>query len=122
MPHFVECDHHLLSLDRGLGQVTGFVSNPVQNRYVADAENARDRAKTHVAHGVKQQRQRLHLRRFAARRRHCEIAAARAAVITLKTSCDAVQSVVARAAAFAANIAHGGLHFLVPPMVYNEYG
>jgi len=122
MPHLVERHHHLIGLDGGLWQVAGFVANPVEDRDIADAEKTGDGAKTHVAHGIKQQRQGFHRRRLATRRRHREIAPARAAVITLKTAYNAVQPVVARAAALAANIAHGGLHSLLPPMVCNEYG
>jgi hypothetical protein len=76
MPHLVERDHDLTGGDGGLGKLARLGANPVENRDVADAKNTGDGAKAHVAHGVEQQRQGLHRRRLAARRRLCEIAAA----------------------------------------------
>ena len=52
-----------------------FVADPVQNRDITDAEDARNGAKTDVAHCI-EHRQRLHRRRLATRRRHGEIATA----------------------------------------------
>lgn len=108
MPHLVERDDHLLGFDRRLGQIAGFIADPVEDRDIADAEKARDGAKTHVAHRVKQQRQRLHRRRLATRRRHREIAPAGATAIALHLAHDAILYIVARATALAANLRHGG--------------
>jgi hypothetical protein len=107
MPHLVERYDHLLGLDFGLRQLAGFVADPGENGDVADAEEARDRTKAHVAHGVEQHRQRLHRGRLAARRRHREIASARVTEITLHPAHNTVLPVVARATSLAVNIAHG---------------
>src|ERR1700691_1293358 len=84
-----------------------FVADPVQNRHVADAENARDGAKADVALGVEKQGQRLHRRRLATRRRHGEIATTREAKIALKASDNSILHMIRRAAALATNLAHG---------------
>jgi hypothetical protein len=65
-PHLVESDDNHFSLGRWLGKLARFVADPVQNGHVADAENARDGAKAHVAHGVEKQGQILHMIRSAA--------------------------------------------------------
>ena len=122
MPHLVERYDHLLGLDRRLRQLAGFIADPGENGDVADAEEAGDRTKTHVAHGVEQQRQSFHRGRLAARGRHCEIASTGVTEITLRPAHNAVFPVVARAASLAANIAHGGILSLLPPMSYVEYG
>jgi hypothetical protein len=109
MPHLVERDHHHFARDRGLGNLAGFIAHPVENRDIADAENTRDGAKTHVAHGVEKQGQRLHRRRLAARRRHGEIATARTAKIALNVAHNSIFHLVRGATALAANLVHGGL-------------
>src|SRR6185437_13994385 len=86
MPHLVERDDHHVSLGRRFGKFARFVADPVQHRYVADAEKTSDGAKTDVAHGAEKQGQRLHRRRLPARRRHGEIVAAEKASIALKAS------------------------------------
>jgi len=109
MPHLVEGDHDLLSGDGGFGKLAGLGSDPVENRDIADAENASDGAKTHVAHRIKQQRQSLHLGRFAARGRWREIAPARLAMIALHLAHNPVLHIIRSAAALATNLRHGGL-------------
>jgi hypothetical protein len=109
MPHLVERDNHLFGRARRRRQISGLIADPGENGDVADAEQAGDRTKTHVAHRVKQQRQSFHRRRLAARGRHGEIAPAGATEIALHPAHNAVFPVVACAAALAANIAHGGV-------------
>ncbi len=122
MPHLVERDDDLTGVSGRLGKIAGLGANPVQNRDVADPENAGDGAKTHVAHGVKQHRQRLHRRRLAARRRLREIASARLAVIALHLAHNTILYMIRRAAALAANVRHGGLLFLLPPITCHANG
>src|SRR5271156_6603170 len=107
VPHLVESDDNHFSLGRGLWKLARFVADPVQNRDVADAENARDGAKADVAHGVEKQGQRLHRRRLATRRRHGEIATAREAKIALKATHNSILHMIRSAAALATNLAHG---------------
>ena len=122
MPHLVERDHHLLGLDRGLGKFAGFVADPVENRDIADTEKTRDGAKTYVAHGVEKQGQRLHRRRLATRRRHGEIAAARAAMIALNTAHNSIFHMVRSTAALATNLVHGGPLLPSPPRACYQNG
>ena len=122
MPHLVESEHDLIGGDGGLGKLTGFGANPVQNRDIADPENTSDGAKAHVAHGVEQQRQGLHRRRLAPRRRRREITTAGQAAIALQPAHHSILYVIPRAAALAANVRHGGLIFLVPPTACNGNG
>src|SRR6185437_13523712 len=107
MPHLVERDDHHVSLGRRFGKFARFVADPVQHRYVADAEKTSDGAKTDVAHGVEKQGQRLHRRRLSARRRHGEIVAAEKASIALKASNITILHIIRGTAAFATNLAHG---------------
>lgn len=107
MPHLVERHDHQSALGFGVGQFARFVADPFEHRDVGDPEQAGDRAKTHISHGVEQCRQRLHRRRLAVRRRHGEIATARPAVVALVASNDPVLLEVTRAAALAANLGHG---------------
>jgi hypothetical protein len=88
--------------------LTSFVADPVQNRDIADAENACDGAETHVAHGVEKQRQRFHSRRLSARRRHREIATTRTAKIALQVAHNTISYMVGGATPLAANLLHGG--------------
>jgi hypothetical protein len=108
MPHLVERHDHLLAFDFGRRQLARFVSDPAEHGHVGNSEQTGDRTKTHIAHGVKQRRQRFHRRWLAARRRHGEIASAGVAMIALKSADNAVLPEVLRAAALAANLRHGG--------------
>jgi hypothetical protein len=106
MPHLVEHQDHLRACDFGSWRFASFVADPIENRNITDAEQTGDGAKTHVAHGVEQQRQGLHGGRFAARRRHGEVAAATAAVVALMATDDPVLFEVPRATALAADGGH----------------
>ena len=108
MPHLVDRDDDLLRSDGGIGEFARFVANPVQDGDVADPENPRYRAETHVAHRVEQRSQRLHRRGFAARRRHCEIATARAALVALKAADNAILHMIRVPTTLAADTRHGG--------------
>lgn len=107
MPHLVEHQDHLLAFDFRLGQLARFATNPFEHRHVGDAEQAGDRAKAHVSHGIEQRRQRLHRRRPAARRRHGEVASAVVAVVALMAANDPVLLEVRRATALADDVGHG---------------
>jgi hypothetical protein len=122
MPHLVDRHDHMLDLARRLRQIAGLVADPVKDGDIADAEKAGDRAKAYVAHGVEQQRQGFHRRRLAAWRRHREVASAGTTVIALHPPHDAILHIVARAAALAANIRHGGPLSFLPPSAYVGYG
>jgi hypothetical protein len=102
--------------------LTSFVANPVQNRDIADAENARDGAETHVAHGVEKQRQRFHRRRLSARRRHREITTTRTAKIALLAAHNSIFYMAGGATPLAANLVHGGSLFRSPPGACHQYG
>jgi hypothetical protein len=56
MPHLVKRDDDRLRPHGRLGKLTGFVPNPVEHGNIADAENAADAAKTHIAHRIQHQR------------------------------------------------------------------
>ena len=90
MPHLVERDHDLIGADGWLGKLARFSTDPVQDGDVADAENAGNAAKAHVAHGVEQQHQSLHLWRLASGRRRGEIASARLASVALHLAHDSI--------------------------------
>ena len=107
MPHLVERDNNSLGRHRRFGQPAGFVTNPLEDRDIADPENARDAAKAHIAHCVKHQRQSLHGRRLAARRRVREIAAAGLALVALQISNRSSLDVIRPLTALADNLAHG---------------
>jgi hypothetical protein len=109
MPHLVERDHDLIGCAARLGNLAGFVMNPVQDGDVADAEDAGNAAKAHVAHSVEQHRQSLHLRWFASRRCPGEIASAGLASVALHLAHDTILPIIDRTAALAADIRHGGL-------------
>jgi len=76
MTHLVERYDHDVGFGCWLRKSARRVTHPVENRHIADTENARDGAKADVAHGVQKQGQRLHRRRLATWRRHGKIAAA----------------------------------------------
>jgi hypothetical protein len=84
MPHLVERNNDGLGRHDRFGQPAGFGTNPLEDRDIADPEKASDAAKAHIAHGIKHQRQSLHGRRLAARRRVREIAAAGLALVALQ--------------------------------------
>src|SRR5580658_4871952 len=107
MPHLVERDDNHFSLGRWFRKLARFVTDPVQNRDITEAEDARNGAKTDVAHSVEKQGQRLHRRRLATRRRHGEIATAREAKIALKATHNSILYMIRSAAALATNLAHG---------------
>ena len=122
MPHLVERDDDLAGAGGRLGESARLGANPIQDRDIADAENAGDGAKAHIAHGVKQHRQRLHRGRFAARRRAGEIASAGLAQKTLRPAYNSVPYMITRAAALAANPCHGSLVFPLKPDDCHENG
>ena len=107
MPHLVERDHDGLGRHGRFGQLAGLVTNPLEDRDIADPEKASDAAKAHIAHGIKHQRQSLHSRRLAARRRVREIAAAGLALVALQISNPAPLDVLCPLTALADNLAHG---------------
>jgi hypothetical protein len=107
MPHLVERDNDSLGRHGRFGQPAGFVTNPLEDRDIADPEKASDAAKAHIAHGIKHQRQSLHSRRLAARRRVGEIAAAGLALVALQISNPAPLDVIRPLTALADNPAHG---------------
>src|ERR1700748_3536280 len=102
-------DNNSLGRHRRFGQPAGFITNPLEDRDIADPENARDAAKAHIAHCVKHQRQSLHGRRLAARRRVREIAAAGLALVALQISNRSPLDVIRPVTALADNLAHGSL-------------
>jgi len=146
MPHLVERNHTLIGAaggrrrfprgpiaaatpssrwvrkSRRVGKLAGFATNPVQDGNIADAENAGNAAKAHVAHGIEQQRQSLHPRWLASGRRRSEIASTRLASIALHVAHDTILHIIARTAALAADIRHGGLAFPLPPTTCQPYG
>jgi hypothetical protein len=107
MPHLVERDNDGLGRHGRFGQPAGFVTNPLENRDIADPEKASDAAKAHIAHGIKHQRQSLHSRRLAARRRVREIAAAGLTLVALQISNRSPLDVIRPLTALADNPAHG---------------
>ena len=107
MRHLVERDHDGLGRHRRFGPPAGFVTNPLEDRDIADPEKASDAAKAHIAHGIKHQRQSLHCRRLAARRRVREIASAGLALVALQISNRSPLDVIRRLTALADNPAHG---------------
>jgi hypothetical protein len=107
MPHLVERDNDGLGRHGRFGQPAGFVPNPLEDRDIADPETASDAAKAHIAHGIKHQRQGLHGRRLAARRRVREIAAAGLALVALQISNRSPLDVIRPLTALADNPAHG---------------
>jgi hypothetical protein len=107
MPHLVERDNNGLGRHRRFGQPAGFVPNPLENRDIADPEKTRDAAETHIAHGIKHQRQSLHGRWLAAWRRVCEIAAAGLALVALQIANRSPLDVIRPLTALADNPAHG---------------
>ena len=109
MPHLIERDNDGLGRHGRFGQPAGFVTNPLKNRDIADPEKARDAAKAHIAHGIKHQRQSLHSRRLAARRRVREIAAAGLALVALQIANRSPLDVIRPVTALADNPAHGSL-------------
>src|SRR5271169_4490284 len=90
MTHLVERDDNDVGFGRWLRKFARCVTHPVENRHIADAENARDRTKTDVAHCIQKQGQRLHRRRLATWRRHGAIAAAREASIALDAAHNSI--------------------------------
>jgi hypothetical protein len=107
MPHLVERDNDGLGRHRRFGQPAGFVTNPLEDRDITDPEKASDAAKAHIAHGIKHQRQSLHCRRLAARRRIREIASAGLALVALQISNRSSLDVIRPLTALADNLAHG---------------
>ena len=107
MPHLVERDNDGLAGHFRFGQPAGLVTNPLEDRDIADPEKASDAAKAHIAHGIKHQRQSLHSRRLAARRRVREIAAAGLALVALQISNRSPLDVIRPLTALADNPAHG---------------
>jgi hypothetical protein len=109
MPHLVERNNDGLSRHGRFGQPAGFGTNPLEDRDITDPEKASDAAKAHIAHGIKHQRQSLHGRRLAARRRVREIAAAGLALIALQIANRSPLDVIRPLTALADNLAHGSL-------------
>ena len=109
MPDLVKRDDNPLGRHGRLGKLTGFIPNPVQHGNIADPENAGDAAETHVAHRIQQQRQRLHLRRLAPRRRIRETAPAGPAFIALQIPNDPALDVIRSLTAFADDRGQGSL-------------
>ena len=103
-------------------EVCALVTDPVENRDITDAEDARDGAKTDVAHCVEKHGQRLHRWRLATRRRHSEIAAARKATIALNATHNPILPMIRSAAALATNLAHGGPLSHSPPRACHQNG
>jgi hypothetical protein len=122
MTHLVERDDNDVGFGRWLRKFARCVTHPVENRHIADAENARDRTKTDVAHCIQKQGQRLHRRRLATWRRHGEIAAAREASIALDAAHNSIFYMIPSAAALAANLAHGGPLSRSPPRACHQNG
>jgi hypothetical protein len=114
MPDLVERENDGLGRHGRFGQPAGFVANPLEDRDIADPEKAGDAAKAHIAHGIKHQRQSLHGRRLAARRRVREIAAAGFALIALQIANRSPLDVIRPVTAFADNLAHGSLLYGKP--------
>ena len=106
MPHLVERDNDGLSRHGRFGQPSGFVTNPLEDRDIADPEQASDAAKAHIAHGIKHQRQSLHFRRLATRRRVREIASAGLALVALQIANRSPLDVIRPLTALADNPAH----------------
>jgi hypothetical protein len=107
MPHLIEGDNDGLGRHGWFGQPAGFVTNPLEYRDIADPEKAGDAAKAHIAHGIKHQRQSLHCRRLAARRRVREIVSAGLALVALQISNRSPFDVIRPLTALADNPAHG---------------
>jgi len=57
MAHFVERDDHDVGFGRWFRKFARRITHPVQNRHIADAENARDGAKADVPDGIWKQGQ-----------------------------------------------------------------
>jgi hypothetical protein len=112
MPHLVEAENHRFAGYFRLGEFGCFALDPVVNAHMGYAQNAGDHAVAHVSHAIQKEGKRLHLRWFSARRRHGEIAAARAAAVTLHLPHNTALNEVGRATALAANFRHSGL--LIP--------
>jgi hypothetical protein len=106
MPHLVERDNDGLSRHGRFGQSSGFVTNPLEDRDIADPEKASDAAKAHIAHGIKHQRQSLHFRRLATRRRVREIASAGLALVALQIANRSPLDVIRPVTTLADNPAH----------------
>ena len=53
MPYLVERDNDSLGRHGRFGQPAGLVTNPLEDRDIADPEKASDAAKAHIAHGIK---------------------------------------------------------------------
>jgi hypothetical protein len=109
MPHLVERDYDGLGRHRRFGQPAGFVPNTLEDRDITDPEKASDAAKAHIAHGIKHQRQSLHGRRLATRRRVREIASAGLALVALQIANPSPLDVIRPVTALADNLAHGSL-------------
>ena len=107
MPHLVACDDHRSPRRGRVGKAPRRIANPIEYRYVTEAEDAGDPAKAHVAHAVQHQGQRLHLRGLALRRRHGEVAAARPAAVALQPPHNPVPHIVRRLATLANDLVHG---------------
>jgi hypothetical protein len=107
MSHLVERDNDGLGRHGRFGRPAGLVTNPLEDRDIADLETASEAAKAHIAHGIKHQRQSLHGRRLAARRRVREIAAAGLALLALQIANRSSLGVIRPLTALAGNPTHG---------------
>jgi hypothetical protein len=112
MPHLVEGENHRFTGYFRLGELRRLVTYPIVNAHMGHAQNAGDHAVAHVPHAIQKEGKRLHPRRLSAWRSHGEIAAARAAAVTLHLPHNTALNEVGRATALAANFRHSGL--LIP--------
>jgi hypothetical protein len=90
MPHLVKLHELDIGGNARLRQGRRFCFDPFVNSDFAYPEQPRDHPVTHIAHAVEQNRQRLHRRWLAARRRVREVAAAIKTPVTLMAAHDPV--------------------------------